>query len=115
MNQIKVGNAITDAKNGWFVGSFFDPSLGLRLSKDVEIKWGIHKAGETRQEWVTGEFRTTISILISGEWEMIFRDKTVQMKKQGDFIMWDQGVDHKWRAISDTTIVSKRWPSVKQY
>ncbi len=115
MQEITTGNAITDAKKGWFVGSFFDPSLGHRFSDDVEVKWGIHGIDEERSEWVTGEARTTLSILISGEWEMVFRNRTVVLSKPGDFVMWGKGVDHKWRARANTTIMTIRWPSIKQY
>lgn len=115
MQRITTGNAITDAKKCWFVGSFFGPELGLRKSDDVEVKWGIHKAGEERADWVTGEARTTLGILISGKWEMIFRDKTVVLSKPGDFVLWEKGVDHKWQAKADTTIMTIRWPSIKQY
>ena len=112
---ITTGNAITDAKKGWFVGSFFEPELGLRKSDDVEVKWGIHKAGEERPEWVTAEVRTSLIILVSGKWKQIFRDRTIELSKPGDFIMWDEGVDHKWIALEDTTIITVRWPSIKQY
>lgn len=112
---ITTGNAITDAKKGWFVGSFFDQKLGFRFSDDVEIKWGIHKKGEERPEWVTGEFRTTVSILISGKFEMIFNNKSIILTKQGDFVMWGKGTDHKWKCLEDTTILTVRWPSIKQY
>ncbi len=114
-SSIQVGNAAADSTKGWFIGSFFDESLGLRRTKDVEVKWGIHPAGEERPEWVTGEARTTLSILVSGKWEMIFPDQTVVLSKPGDFVMWGKGVEHKWRAIEDTVVMTVRWPSIKQY
>ena len=113
MEQITIGNAVTDANRGWFVGSFFDPTLGLRHSDEVEVKWGIHKVGEVRAEWVTGEARTTLAVLVSGEWEMIFPDRTVVLSKPGDFVMWGKGVDHKWKARAETVLVTIRWPSIK--
>jgi len=114
MQEITTGNAITDASKGWFVGSFLEPSLGLRSNSDVEVKWGIHKIGEERVDWVTGETRTTLAILVEGAWEMLFRDKTVVLSEPGDFVMWGKGIDHKWKALKDTTIITVRWPSIKQ-
>ncbi|HEY5695373.1 MAG TPA: hypothetical protein VIQ80_00910 [Candidatus Saccharimonadales bacterium] len=110
-SNIQVGNAAIDAQRGWFVGSFIDEKLGLRHTKDVELKWGIHTAGEERPEWVTSEARTTIGILISGKFEMVFRNQTVTLAKPGDFVMWGKGDDHKWRALEDTVILTVRWPS----
>ena len=113
--NIQTGNTELDAKNGWFVGSFIDEKLGLRHSDDVELKWCKHVAGEERSEWVTGEARTTIGILISGKFEMIFRNQTITASKPGDFVMWGKGTDHKWRAVEDSVWLTVRWPSIRQY
>jgi hypothetical protein len=115
MTQIQTGNAELDAKNGWFVGSFIEKELGLRHSDEVELKWCKHPAGEERPEWVTGETRTTIGILISGKFEMIFRNQTFVASKPGDFVMWGKGTDHKWRALEDSIWLTVRWPSIRQY
>ena len=50
-----VGNAHTDAQDhrGWLIGHFLGEDDGVRASRDVEVKWGIHPAGEDRGEWVT--------------------------------------------------------------
>lgn len=110
--DIQVGNAEADAvERGWFVGHFIDKKLGLRHSDDVEIKWGIHQIAEERADWATGETRSTICILISGQLEVMFRDRTVVLSKPGDFVMWGRGTDHKWRASAGTTTISVRWPS----
>ena len=107
------GNATNDpAARGWFVGDFIDPAKGLRHSKDVELKWAVHAKGKERPEWATKEQHTTISLLISGKWEMVFRDQTVVLAKQGDYVMWGPGTDHKWQALEDTTLLTIRWPSV---
>jgi len=37
------------------LANFIGESLGLRHTDDVELKWGVHKAGEAREEWVKGE------------------------------------------------------------
>ena len=111
-SQIQIGNAINDAKRGWFVGSFIEEELGLRHSDDVELKWGTHAAGEMRDEWVMGETRTAISILISGKFEVIFRNRRVVLLSQGDFVIWGLGDDHKWQALEDSVVLTVRWPSL---
>jgi hypothetical protein len=44
------GNAAEDGRErrGWLLGHFIDLADGVRSSKDVEVKWGIHPAGEKR-------------------------------------------------------------------
>ena len=112
-SDIQIGNAGLDSANnrGWFVGSFIEDRFGLRHSEDIELKWGNLKAGESRLEWVTGETRTTIGILVSGVFTMEFRDQTVTFDTPGDYVMWGPGTDHKWSAPQDAIWLTVRWPS----
>lgn len=50
-SQIILGNAQTDGmlRNGWFIGHFVDDDP-VRYSTDVEVKWGVHAAGESRSQ-----------------------------------------------------------------
>jgi uncharacterized cupin superfamily protein len=114
--SIQTGNAELDSTEtrGWFVGSFLAKEYGLRSTDDVEIKWGIHKAEDSRDEWVTGETRTTLGILISGKYKMNFREQTVTLSKPGDYVMWGPGVDHKWQVIEGGVFLTVRWPSISQ-
>ena len=43
-----VGNAAADGKEnrGWLLGHFLEGSNGVRASDAVEVKWGIHPAGD---------------------------------------------------------------------
>lgn len=115
MPQIQTGNAKIDAaQRGWFVGHFIDEKFGIRHSDDVEMKWAEYTEDEERPEWVTGETRTAICILITGYIELAFRDKNVALTKPGDFVMWGPGTDHKWRAKKGTTALTVRWPSIER-
>lgn len=106
---IQTGNMGVDASNtrGWLVGSFIEEKFGLRHTNDVEIKWGVHKEGTVRAEWVTSETRTSIGILISGTFEMDFRDRTLIFSKPGDYVMWGPGTDHMWRVPTDCIWLTK--------
>lgn len=112
-SNIQTGNAELDSleTRGWFVGSFIEEKFGLRHSDDVEIKWGVLKEGDARTEWVTGETRTTIGILITGKFTMEFRDESMTFEKPGDYVMWGSGTDHKWHAPEDAIWLTIRWPS----
>lgn len=109
---IQTGNAAIDNAKGWFVGGSLDEQVGLRHTYDVELKWSTHSAGEERPEWVTAETRTTVATLISGKYEVMFRNQSVILAKQGDFVMWGKGYDHKGRALEDSVILTVRWPSI---
>lgn len=111
--DIQTGNASLDSQDtrGWFVGHFINEQFGLRHRDDIELKWGTHKAGEARADWVTGETRTTIGILISGKFTIEFRDRSVTFENPGDYVIWGPGTDHKWTADEDTTWLTIRWPS----
>ncbi len=47
------GNADTDGQRtrGWLLGHFLGEDGGVRASDAVEVKWGVHPAGEGRDAW----------------------------------------------------------------
>jgi hypothetical protein len=109
--QIYVGNATTDvAARGWLLGHFM-PAGDPRNSDDVEIKWGVHPAGEVRPGWVTDDPRSILSVLVSGRFRIELPDRTVVLAEQGDYIVF-HGVDHTWVAEQASVVVSVRWPSL---
>lgn len=110
---IQIGNAELDSQDtrGWLIGSFIQEQFGLRHTEDIELKWGILKAGDARAEWATGEMQTAIGILISGEFTMEFRDQTLTFEKPGDYVIWGPGIDHKWNAPQDSVWLTIRWSS----
>ena len=107
------GNAHDDSREtrGWLVGHFIDPQQGVRSSKDVEVKWAHHPAGDKRPDWTAGDQRTTLVILISGEFAVTLTDGASTMSRSGDYVMWGPGVDHTWEAVADSVVMTVRWPS----
>ncbi|MCA1607078.1 MAG: signal peptidase I [Actinobacteria bacterium] len=107
------GNATEDGREnrGWLFGHFIDPSEGVRSTKDVEVKWGIHTAGETRSAWTTDDQRTTLVLLVEGNFRVNLTEGSVTMNRQGDYIMWGPGIDHSWEALDDSIVITVRWPS----
>jgi hypothetical protein len=61
-----VGNANIDGEStrGWLLGHFIGEADDPRASRAVEVKWGVHPAGEGRDGWATDEQRTTLLILV---------------------------------------------------
>jgi hypothetical protein len=110
-DEIYVGNAATDAAaRGWLLGHFMPPG-DPRNSDDVEIKWGVHPAGERRPGWVTDDPRSMLSVLVSGRFRIDLPDRSVVLAEPGDYIVF-HGVNHTWHAEEASVVVSVRWPSL---
>ena len=79
----------------------------------MEVKWGLHKLGETRAEWGTNEHATTLSLLVRGTIRIFFPDdKEVLLAEPGEYALWPPGVAHRWQIEQDDTVVlTVRWPS----
>lgn len=108
------GNAAVDGREtrGWLLGHFLGSSAGVRTTNDVEIKWGIHPAGEKRTEWTQDDKRTTVLFLIEGHFVVKLSEGDADLVRQGDYVMWGPGIDHSWEAREDSTVITIRWPSV---
>jgi hypothetical protein len=113
---VYVGNAGRDAtgNRGWLLGHFKEQG-DPRRSDTVEVKWGVHPRGEQRAQWVQGEMRTAPLVLITGRFRMEFRGRSVLLERQGDYVVWGQGVEHSWFAEDDSVVMTLRWPSVSGY
>ena len=110
-DKIYVGNAANGtADRGWLLGHFMPPD-DPRNSDDVEIKWGVHSAGETRPGWVIDDPRSMLSVLVSGRFRIDLPDRSVVLAEQGDYIVY-HGVNHTWEAEEASVVVSVRWPSL---
>jgi quercetin dioxygenase-like cupin family protein len=107
------GNAAQDGREtrGWLLGHFIDPAEGVRSSKDVEVKWGIHPAGEKRAEWTADDQRTTLVLLVKGNFRIDLTESSINLAREGDYALWGPGIDHWWEALSDSVVVTVRWPS----
>jgi len=100
--------------SGWLLGHFLPPD-DPRHSDEVEIKWGVHPAGEERAEWVRGEARKTVAVLVSGRFRLRFPDRDALLAEPGDYVVWGKGVDHSWVAERESVMLIVRWPSVPGY
>lgn len=112
-NKWHFGNAASDSsdRRGWFVGQFMEAG-DVRHSEDVEIKWGVHRAGEERQAWHEVERRTTVLLLVSGRFRINLDVGSHVLAHEGDYAMWGPQIGHSWLAEEDSVVVTIRWPSV---
>lgn len=106
------GNAEADppAHRGWLLGHFMPD--GPRQTGALEVKWGVHPAGQRRPEWATDEERTTLVLLVRGRFRVELSTGTVVLERQGDYVVWGPGIDHSWHAEDDSVVVTVRWPSL---
>lgn len=110
-----IGNANDDADRyrGWLMGHFVDPVAGgIRSTGVLEVKWGIHPAGQRRPEWTTDDRRTTLILLVQGRFRLDLTTGSTTLERQGDYVVWGPGIDHSWQAEEDSTVLTVRWPSV---
>lgn len=107
------GNAAEDGHDthGWLLGHFIDNSQGVRSTKDVEIKWGVHRAGEKRVEWTNDDHRTTLVLLVNGNFVVHLTKGSAELTQQGDYAVWGPGIDHSWEAKENSVVITVRWPS----
>lgn len=112
-SNVIFGNAPVEAENrwGWVMGHFLTPTDDPRSTPLLEVKWGVHKAGESRQQWAMNVEATTLSILIKGQFCLQFPEQQVILCHEGDYVLWLPGVPHTWSAEEDSTILTVRWPS----
>lgn len=112
---IYVGNAAADAPvdRGWLLGHF-KPAGDARHSDDVEIKWAIHPQGDQRPQWVAGEKRSALLLLVSGRFRVELPGRRVLLAQQGDYVVF-HGVSHSWHAEEASVVLAIRWPSIPGY
>ena len=108
------GNAYDEADRhrGWILGHFISPKDLVRTTGDLEVKWGVHPAGQKRDNWTEGETRSTLLLLISGRFRLHLATGSTTLARQGDYVTWGPGIDHSWQAEEDSTVVTIRWPSI---
>ncbi|MBD1927680.1 signal peptidase I [Trichocoleus sp. FACHB-90] len=112
--KVIFGNAQTEGKKrwGWILGHFVTPTDDPRSTTDLEVKWAVHQAGDSRDQWATNEEATTLSILIKGRFRLQFPEQEVLLSGEGDYVIWVPGVAHSWSAVEDSIILTVRWPSI---
>lgn len=92
------------------------PSSGLCHQTGVELKWGIHKPGESRPGGFASHATTTISVLIYGVLVTTLRigetSHSITMRVPGDYLIIGPSVSHHWEALAESIVLSVRFPSL---
>lgn len=115
VKNVYIGNAGADASHdrGWLLGHF-KPAADTRHSRDVEVKWGMHARGDRRAQWVDGETRSALLLLVNGRFRVELPGQSVLLAKQGDYVVFHH-LGHSWHAEEDSVVLAVRWPSIPGY
>ncbi|MFK8185982.1 MAG: hypothetical protein AB8B99_21615 [Phormidesmis sp.] len=133
---LEIGNAwemrSPDIPNtNWFVGDFPTiPKTSLRFMQqsdpennvegdtatDIAIKWFLHSPSDP-PEWGNNKptsLGRSMSILAGdGEFELTFTTKdqiyTLTLDTPGDFAIYGPGLEHSWRPLKPSPILTVRW------
>ena len=107
------GNAAEASKDtrGWFLGHFMPGEDNPLRTSDLELKWFVHSKGETRSEWAPANSVQTLNVLIRGHFVLLFPDREVSLKKEGDYVLFGPGVAHSFRSEEESLVLTIRWPS----
>ena len=57
------------------------------------------------------DLRTTLVLLVEGNFRVDLTGTSVTLEKQGDYAAWGPGIDHSWEALSESVVITVRWPS----
>ncbi|MGC5022474.1 signal peptidase I [Micromonospora sp. DT47] len=111
--DLAVGNAAEAGRAGWFVGPFLPDGTGIRRTDRVELKWGVHRAGERREEVSDCAGFGSAAVLVTGSFVMEFPTKSrhVLLSRTGDYVIYGPGVSHSWHALTGSTVLTVRWPA----
>jgi hypothetical protein len=114
---VSFGNAVDEGtqagRRGWFIGHFLTPQAGPAATEIVELKWGVHGAGESKAFEGVNQTATTLSMLVSGRFRLDFpsHGRSVTLVRPGDYAVWSPGVSHRWYVLEDAVVITARWPS----
>jgi hypothetical protein len=136
-DNVEVGNAWHDLykpendeqrKTNWIIGDRA-PETSLRFirqdkpgaeaqnAKNISLKYFIHKPNDPPgwgERKPTSKGRTISILAGSGVFELTFKNEgaeeyKVLLDQPGDFVIWGDGVEHSWKPISTSTIITMRW------
>jgi hypothetical protein len=132
--DLVTGNA-RDAETqgtGWLIGfspwTLLDQPALRHVPSDrpvtgLCVKWFDHASGHESGNAKPSSKGRTISILVSddAEFHLDFsvvpdfdaaQSRTVVLRRHGDYAAWGDGLFHRWRCVSRSTILTIRWDPV---
>ncbi len=69
------------------------------------------RASTSRWQISADDQRTTLVLLVQGSFRIDLTETSVTLEKQGDYAAWGPGIDRSWEAITESIVITVRWPS----
>lgn len=112
--NVTTGNAVEAARDtrGWFLGHFVRGGDAALRTGDLELKWWTHPKGDQRSEWSPPSAVRTLNVLIRGHFVLVFPDREVALRQEGDFVLFGPDVAHSFRSVEESLVLTVRWPSM---
>lgn len=104
-----------DSERGWRVGNFIKGRPNFRTSC-AEFQWNFDiEEGDSKSKVAYNKKGSTLTVLVDGEMEIEFphENRSVTLKKEGDYAFFAPGVCHTWKTKKPTKMVGIRWPSIE--
>jgi len=100
-------------KSGWFIGPHGKILDALGDIGAFEVKWHKHPSNDrSLPETTSGPI--TLSILVSGRFEVRFRETDAdewvshELTEPGDYLVWGANLQHEWTALDDSIVLTVR-------
>jgi hypothetical protein len=86
------------------------------LATDIAVKWFLHRPQDDAG-WgaakPTSQGRTMSLLAGEGEFELTFSNQRTRfvltLDHPGDFVVWGPGLEHSWRPLRPSPILTVRW------
>jgi len=106
-------NKATQKYRGWVLGHFINEDSPFK-TQNVEVKWGVHKEGESKANVEANDTASSLAVLIRGKFALSFpaQDKNITLENEGDYVFYGPDTPHSWQVLEDCLVITIRWPSI---
>ncbi len=114
------GHALVDGEGfrGWMMGAFHPPESPLH-DPHQEVKFDSVRKGvcRPRNEASADSKNRTLQILVEGHIRTTFPataergEYVAELSAPGHYALWESGVLHFWEALTDSVVITIRWPA----
>ena len=73
---------------------------------------GSTSGGEHRAGWTTAECRSTLVVLVSGQFRIDLTVGRALLEDKATTSREGPGIEHSWQAEEDSVVLTVRWPSI---
>ncbi len=104
----------------WLVGAFRETGIPLYDPSRFEVGFTDHRQGACRpcENASASPDQRSLTILLHGRFQLSFLVDGILYKclleHQGDYVLWEPRVLHWWESVTDSTVITIRWPAAQE-